>query len=136
MCRNNIIMEKSAKPFSTVIALGSNHGNRLGNIAEAAAYIESLLDGFKRSSVYETPALNGIDNPYMNSVAIGTTSMPLERLNALLKNWESTHGRTPEARLRHEVTIDLDIVFYGNMTIRPDDATRDYFLLGYNELTC
>lgn len=124
-------MENSGISVKAVIALGSNHGDRYGNIALAAEYLASELKEFSCSEIYETPALNGIDNPYLNAVACGTTTLPYEALNSLLKNWETTHGRTSEARMRHEVTIDLDVVMYDGAVIRPADAARDYFTRGY-----
>lgn len=124
-------MEDTGISVETVIALGSNHGDRRSNITSAAEYLASELNGFRCSEIYETPALNGIDSPYLNAVARGATRLSYETLNELMKNWETAHGRTSEARLRHEVTIDLDIVIYNGTVMRPADAARDYFTRGY-----
>ena len=96
------------------IALGSNLGDRLGNLRAAADRLEEAGIAIQeRSSVWETAPVPADQPAFLNAaVAAETTLAPLELL-AALKAIEHALGRRPE---RHwgPRPIDLDIICYGD----------------------
>lgn len=101
------------------VALGSNVGDRLGNLAGAMRLLGEAVDTrvLRASSVYETEPREVEDQPdFLNAVAeIETDLEPLQLLNALLAI-ESRLGR--ERRVRYGPrTIDLDVLLYGDVAI-------------------
>lgn len=106
------------------IGMGSNLGNRSGNLESAA----SLMDKIKGtrlsrlSAVYETEPVGYKDQGYfLNCVAEIFTLLPPLRLLAELNNIESLLKRE---RLipQGPRTIDLDLLFYGNKIIREGET--------------
>ena len=101
----------------TVLALGSNLGDRLGNLQGG---LDSLLAGpglalVALSPVYETVPVGGPPQPdYLNAVLIADTAEPPP---AVLRR-----GQQAEAalhRVRAEVwgprTLDVDVIVYGDV---------------------
>ncbi|MBN2064893.1 MAG: 2-amino-4-hydroxy-6-hydroxymethyldihydropteridine diphosphokinase [Sedimentisphaerales bacterium] len=106
------------------IALGSNLGNRGGNINKALAYLEAVsgLELVKISSIIETIPLGGPEGQgmYFNAVCkIATELTPWELLDVLLE----TENRLGRIRTEKDGprTIDLDILLYNNEIIRQGD---------------
>lgn len=99
-----------------VVALGSNLGERMEHLAWAAAGLRSLMDVERISRVLETPPEDGDprQGPYLNAVAVGTTSLrPDELLEGLLA-LERERGRVRRAgRGGAARTLDLDLIFHG-----------------------
>lgn len=116
------------------IGLGSNCDDRENQIKKAIAHLELLLTDTKVSSVYESPAFNGKDKPYLNAVVHGFTTLPPEKLINELKTWEESQGRNNETRAAGIVPIDLDLVIYNYRILRQEDFERHYFNKGYREL--
>lgn len=86
----------------------------------------SALSGVEvrsKSAVYETEPVGIIDQPPFLNLAIGvvTNLPPGEFLNSL-KRIEKTIGRVERPRWR-EREIDIDIIFYGNATMKSDSLT-------------
>ena len=116
------------------LSFGSNFGDKKGNVERALDWIETLLHDVRKSKVYETPEVHGFGSSYYNAVVRGYSEMGYEDLNSLLKKYESTSGRTPEARFRKEVPIDIDIVVWHGEVKRPIDFSREFFRIGYDEI--
>ena len=103
------------------ISLGSNLGNRLENLIEAAQIISSYFTIVNASSIYETPPFGFIEqnNFYNTALEIETSETPGDLLNILL-DIEIKMGRQ---RLKKwgPRNIDLDIIFYENLIINKYD---------------
>jgi 2-amino-4-hydroxy-6-hydroxymethyldihydropteridine diphosphokinase len=99
------------------IALGSNLGDRLENLARAQEMMSRFMEFTAISSVYETPPWGVLEQPrFLNQVVRGRTSLlPLCLLNRL-KKIEKSMGRVKTVRFGPRV-IDLDILLYGERTI-------------------
>jgi len=100
------------------IGLGSNLGDRLGNLAAAVAFL-SREPGFtlrRVSLAYESEAVGPPQPPYLNAVArIGTLLSPratLQRLQAI----EERMGRIRRERWGSR-EIDLDLLIYGDRVV-------------------
>lgn len=100
------------------ISLGSNIGNKLGNITKAIHELK-LLPGpiVKTSSVYVTEPWGYVDQEeFINQViAIKTNYKPIELLDALL-NIEFILGRQRTVKNAPRV-IDLDILLFKDLII-------------------
>ena len=91
--------------------LGSNLGDRLGNLREAVDKLKTLGELKKASDVYETEPWGGVVQPdYLNAcVLVEIENMtPREILDAV-KNFERELGRVPSERWG-ERSIDIDIL--------------------------
>jgi dihydropteroate synthase len=102
---------------TVAIALGSNLGDRLGNLR--AAVRELQAEGLRisaRSSVWETAPVPADQPPFLNAVVSARTILPPEELLAALKTIEHRLGRRPERRWGPR-SIDLDVLFYDDRRI-------------------
>lgn len=117
-----------------IISLGSNHGFREQHLIRALNYLAEISDTIYSSTHYESPALGGGKEHYLNAVAEIETSLALEDLNQMLKELEISEGRTPEARKEGYVPLDADIVVADGKIIRPKDFSQFFFKRGYEDL--
>ncbi|MDI6740626.1 MAG: 2-amino-4-hydroxy-6-hydroxymethyldihydropteridine diphosphokinase [Candidatus Edwardsbacteria bacterium] len=107
------------------IGLGSNLGNRLGNLRGAISAIREMpgLTIAATSSVYETAPVGNRDQPkFINAVIeVGCELSPQELLAALLRI-EKHMGREPRGKWEPRV-IDLDIIYYGDQVLNTTELT-------------
>lgn len=121
--------------MNCVIAIGSNYGDREGNIIKAFKFLSATGEIVSRSGIYESPDFLGIGRGYLNAVVMLETSKSEEALNLSIKEFEKECGRDCGARERGEVCIDVDIVIYNNVIRRPKDYSASYFKKGYSEIS-
>jgi len=101
------------------LGLGSNIGNREGNLREALERLDAAeIRVVRRSSLYETEPLELLDQPpFLNAaVEVKTDLFPLQLL-ARIRDIEREMGRrrvTPKGPRN----IDIDILFYGRSVIQ------------------
>ena len=111
---------------SALIALGSNLGDRRGQLAGALADLERLPQTrlVARSEWHETLPIGGPEGqpPFLNGAArVATTLRPLELFRALLAV-ETALGRT--RCLRWEARkIDLDLLLYDDVLLETPELT-------------
>jgi len=104
------------------IAIGSNLGDRTGNVREA---VRLVADGVKASlvamsSLYETEPWGVKEQgPFVNAAMIVETPLAPSELLAHLKSVEASMGRTRTVRWGPR-TIDLDIIFIEEMVIEAE----------------
>ena len=99
------------------ISLGSNLGDRAGNLLLAArGMMEAALCIHRLSSVYETEPVGDIDQPaFLNMVVEVGDSLPTpQQVMARLLRIEWLLGRTREVKDGPR-TIDLDLLLYGEV---------------------
>ena len=104
------------------IALGSNLGDRAGNLAEARQRMQALEIAITReSSIYETAPWGVLEQPrFLNQVVEAHTEwMPRQLMNRL-KQIERGMGRQRTIR-NGPRKIDLDILLYGDVTASAAD---------------
>ena len=97
---------------AVALALGSNLGDRVGNIMAA---LERLFAGPElafaaASSVYETPPWGVTDQPaFANAAVIGETALAPDALLAFVQRIEIAGGRVPGVRWGPRA-IDVDLI--------------------------
>ena len=117
--------DQPAPKTSVYLGLGSNLGNRLGNLRSALAALKEL-PGFaigKMSSIYETVPVDNMDQPkFLNMVVEAATDLtPAELLTSLLRI-ESHLGRVRQKTWEPRA-IDLDILYYGDQIVSEDNLS-------------
>ena len=109
---------------STVyLALGTNLGDRPGNLQNAIAGLPPVVTMLESSPVYETLPWGVTDQPaFLNMVIRGEThSEPLELLKKL-KLLETRLGRLPSIRYGPRL-IDIDLLFYDDLSLNTPELT-------------
>lgn len=119
---------------NVVLSLGSNHGDRKANVLSAVEWAKAILDFCCVSSVYETEEIHGKGSPYYNCVIGGTVDVSYENLIESTKRYELDNGRDSLARSAGLVPIDIDIVIWDGMVVRPLDYSHNFFKKGYSEI--
>ena len=109
---------------NVLIALGSNTGNRQGNLSEALVKCKDFIQTNRLSPVIETKPIGHTNNPYLNQLFSGTTSLTLEKLLDNTKRIENEMGR--DRSNRGNVVIDIDIMLYDQQKLHITDWERDY----------
>jgi 2-amino-4-hydroxy-6-hydroxymethyldihydropteridine diphosphokinase len=112
------------------VGLGSN-ARPVHHLRLACEALAGLIDHPVFSAVYAGAAVGG-GEPYLNMVAGGASGLPPQALQAALKDIEARAGRT---RGTGEVTLDLDLLLYGDRIDRPlrlprRDVLEYAFVLG------
>lgn len=123
--------ESCVHEVEAIFSIGSNCGDRLLLIEESINWLTSHIAITSASEIYATPDCNGGKKEYLNAVVKGTTTYPAKALEAFCKEYESASGRTPLCRLQGDVPVDIDLVIYDGQILRPKDASREYFKIGY-----
>ncbi len=107
------------------MALGSNLGDRAAHLAHARARL-GALPGTRlvaESRVDETVPLGPVAQPpYLNQMVLLETSLTPAELLAHCLAIEAERGRARRERWGPR-TLDLDIVRYGDQTVRQPDLT-------------
>jgi 2-amino-4-hydroxy-6-hydroxymethyldihydropteridine diphosphokinase len=111
-------------PKKTVfLALGSNLGDRRINLRSAIAALCPQVNVLAESPIYETPPWGVTDQPeFLNMVVQGETRLKPAALLKHIKAIETRLGRTATVRYGPRV-IDLDILFYGELTLSTPGLT-------------
>ncbi len=108
---------------SVYLALGSNLGDRRGNLAAALQQLRDVVDISTVSSVYETEPVGYTDQPrFLNMVCSAKTSLSVQDLLVQAKAIEISLGRQPTFRDGPR-PIDIDILFYDALAITQRDIT-------------
>lgn len=99
------------------IGLGSNIGDRVANLADALARIDTLdgLQVLAVSHAYESEPWGVTDQArFVNAAARVRTVLPADELLGRLKEIETALGREPGGERWGPRVIDLDILLYGH----------------------
>lgn len=126
------------------IGVGSNLGDRKGNIEKARKLVNLIKDTSvkKNSSIHETEPVGGpMQGAFLNGVMEIETRLDPLRLLEELKHIEAFLGRKRALR-NGPRTIDLDILLYGDKRIKkrnlviphPRMHKREFVLRGLREI--
>ncbi len=107
---------------AAAIALGSNLGDRRGNLDYAANRLRATLKAVRISSYYETQpvGMRGPQGLFLNAALVGETDFPARALLETLLAIEQERGRTRPHRGAAR-TLDLDLVLFGSEKIEEAD---------------
>lgn len=121
----------SCQQHEVVIALGSNMGNRVANFDKALSMMRRAgVDVICHSSLYESAPAYVTDQPkFLNSAVRASTRLDPSALLGVLKGIERTLGRAGNGIRYGPRPIDLDILFYGEMTFSDENLTLPHPLI-------
>lgn len=122
------------KSVLAVFSIGSNCGDRLSNVQIGINWLDSILSDFRSSHIYATPDCHGGYREYMNAVVKGITTLSPEQIEKQCKEFEISNGRDCKARAAGDVPLDIDLVIYDDIILRPKDFTREFFKIGYESI--
>lgn len=117
-----------------VVSLGSNNLNKMEIIEKARIWLSTLLEEFRSSEIYLSPAVGNSVGEYANCVISGNFEGSLDIFDNLLKDYEKQHGRDEACRNRGEVPIDIDIVIYGEKILKTWDYRQEFFKRGFHQI--
>jgi GTP cyclohydrolase-4 len=110
-----------AKVHTVYLALGSNLGDRRGNLAAALQRLREVMEVSKVSSIYETEPVGYLDQPnFFNIVLESKTTLSAQELLKYAKEVEAAIGRQPTFR-NGPRPIDIDIIFFDDQKISQDN---------------
>lgn len=122
--------------YNVFIGLGSNKGDRLGNLKDALkAMTKKGLKPIKTSFVYETLPF-GIDtvSKFYNACVLVETFLEPIALLDILENIEEALGRKKEDKGKYvDRIIDLDILFFDDLIINNERLTIPHRFIGQRE---
>ena len=98
-------------PFTVVIALGSNLGDRRWYLRRAVDELRRVISVVRVSSVIETDPVDAPPPKFLNMVVVGHTKLSPEKLLDKLLAIETRLGRRRAARNAPRV-IDLDLILH------------------------
>ena len=108
---------------TTYLIFGSNLGNRLNLIEEAARLVEKNIGAIsKKSAIYDTEPLGFVhENTFLNQVVCVNTNLPPHNLLGETQKIESSLGRIRERVQYAARTIDIDVLLYNDWIIKADN---------------
>ena len=105
------------------VGLGSNIGDRLGNLRSALRMLSEIPEVrvVTVSSIYETDPVGPEDQPdFLNAVIEIDTTFDVRQLFDVVKHIETEAGRKPTYKWGPR-EIDLDLLLYGDHTVDDED---------------
>jgi GTP cyclohydrolase-4 len=105
------------------LSMGSNLGDRRGNLATAIQRLHDIMEIEKVSSVYETEPIGDLEQPrFLNIAVAGMTRLSPQEFLKRAKEIETALGRKETVR-NGPRPIDIDIIFYDNVTLDSQSLT-------------
>lgn len=117
-----------------LLCLGSNK-DRKAHMEAARTSLSIAFHNIRFGLEMETEAIgNGFLSPFSNQVASFETSLSAEEVRAMLKSIEQAQGRLPEDKAQGIVKLDIDLLVYDNMVLKPKDLEKEFVRIGLEEL--
>ena len=88
-----------------------------------------------QSAMYEAPDESGLGEPYVNVVLSIVPSKLLETFRTDLKELEREYGRDERSKSIGVMPLDADIIIWDGEVVDPYQYSREYFQIGYREIT-
>lgn len=113
------------------IGLGTNIGDKKKNITDATIIIGAVMGDIRQlSSLYETEPW-GFESPnsFLNAVILIQTDLDPEKCLQIAKAIEREMGRIHTKEGYEDRIIDVDILFYDNITYQSQDLTIPHPLI-------
>lgn len=117
------------------LGLGSNLGNREGNIRQAIALIsERVGEVTRQSSLIETePWGFESENRFLNAVVLCETRLTPRQLLTATQRIERALGRRKKGGAYADRTVDIDILLYDDVTVNEPDLQIPHPLMNQRE---
>jgi 2-amino-4-hydroxy-6-hydroxymethyldihydropteridine diphosphokinase len=115
--------DPSEGTHTVYLALGSNLGDRRGNLTAALQRLSKVVKIDALSSLYETEPVGYLEQPqFLNMACRGKTRLSAQDLLKYTQETEIALGRQPTFR-NGPRPIDIDILLYDDLQIEQEDLT-------------
>ena len=119
---------------SCLLCMGCNL-DRTAHMTSARRDLENHFPGIRFGTEMETEAIgSGFLSPFSNQVALLHTSLSAQEVHTLLKQIERNHGRVPDDKAQGIVRMDIDLLTYDHVVLKPADMEKPYVQAGIEEL--
>ena len=117
-----------------LLSIGTNY-NRATYMAYARQDLKKHFPNIRFSTEVETEAIGSrFLSPFNNQVAIFETTLSADEVHTILKQIECDHGRLPTDKSYGVVKMDIDLVKYDDLVLKPEDMEREFVKTGIEEL--
>ena len=117
-----------------LLCLGSNI-EAPTRLSAARSALLSHFPHIRFSEEMVTEAIgSGFLSPFHNQVASLETSLPAEQVRTILKSIEQMQGRLPEDKAQGIVKLDIDLLTYDDIILKPKDMERKFIIEGMESL--
>jgi 2-amino-4-hydroxy-6-hydroxymethyldihydropteridine diphosphokinase len=137
-------MQAKVKSYTVFLGLGSNWHDKLRQLSDAVAFINSQIGIVKSiSSVYESKAVGfESQNTFFNMCIVIETQLAPNELICSVLDYESSCGRIRNSNGYTDRPIDLDILFIDDLKIdtpdlkvpHPEIYNREFVIIPLLEL--
>lgn len=109
-----------------LVCMGSNCEPEL-HLKNAAVTFKQVFKGVILGKSVVTEAVGTIPQPdYVNQAARFETELDTASVIKLLKEIECKNGRTPSSKEKGCVSLDIDLLAYDELKIKPEDFSKSY----------
>lgn len=110
-------------PVPVVLALGGNLGPVAQTLRQALHHLEAALGPLRVAPLYRSAAVSPTPQPdYLNTAALGRTSLPPEAVLAVAKALELAAGRRAGPRFGPR-PLDIDLLLWGDLVTHDPELT-------------
>lgn len=110
---------------AVVLALGSNNEQRK-NISACKRMLEQYFPGIVFTRQLWTDPIGMVSPKFLNCLACFSTTHTLYQLQVAIRNIEGRCGNRKALRTRSIISIDVDILLYGDKKLHEADWERPY----------
>ena len=119
---------------SCLLCLGSN-SNRHFRMEAARKALTELFPNIRFSTEMTTEAIGDkFLSPFSNQVAKIETPLTRKEIRSLLKKIEKENGRLPEDKEQGIVKLDIDLLTFDDLILKPNDLEKDFVIKGIPSL--
>lgn len=110
-----------------ILSLGSNK-DRERNMDLATELLQDIFPDIRFSERIETEPYGSLTGSalFLNQVAIADTPLTAEEIIRQFKEIEKQIGRQPEDKSLGAISIDIDLLVWNDIILKPDDWQREY----------
>lgn len=117
-----------------LLCMGSNT-NRFTQLSDARKALSEAFPDIHFGELMETEAIgSGFHSPFSNQLASFTTALPPGAVHDLFKVLEHRSGRLSTDKAAGIVKLDIDLLMYDNVVLKPEDMKREYIKQGLTKL--
>ena len=119
---------------SCLLCIGSNMARHI-HMENARKSLTEHFPNIRFGEEMETEAIGGnFLSPFSNQVATFSTSLSAEEVRCILKGIERDNGRTTEDKAQGIVKLDIDLLKYDTLVLKPADLEKDFVTAGMKSL--
>lgn len=117
-----------------LLCMGSNT-NRFTQLSDARKVLSEAFPDIHFGELMETQAIgSGFHSPFSNQLASFITALSPGAVHDLFKVLEHRSGRLSTDKAAGIVKLDIDLLMYDNVVLKPEDMKREYIKQGLTKL--